>query len=228
MKTIGNKIVIRRGETFKLSCKLYMDDCETPYILRKGIPNQYLCIIITSTILNVDKRYRCTYWLDLSKYPKFKSKVPVLVLQTNIDSNTLPAGYSKPLAGYLDSCIFYTMNEDTKTFYYYNSDNKYEPYEFKISKLFLNKDTNDLIESNYNYQFVVVGGTASIDTYKSIYTELYPDRLYIPQTELELREEICKIQPDFAKQFKPNVPISNYFIYDELRKPEQLIVKSNL
>ena len=46
MKTIGNKIVIRRGETFKLSCKIYTRD-GVPYILKKGIPNQYLCIIIT-------------------------------------------------------------------------------------------------------------------------------------------------------------------------------------
>lgn len=223
MKTIGNKIVIRRGETFKLSCKLYMDDCETPYILRKGIPNQYLCIIITSTTLNVDKRYRCTYWLDLSKYPKFKRRKAEPISSEDLAANKLSNGYAS------DTCVFYILYENgTKEYYYYNSDNKYEPYEFKISKLFLNKDTNDLIESNYNYQFVVVGGTASIDTYKSIYTELYPDRLYIPQTESELREEICKIQPDFAKQFKPNVPISNYFIYDELRKPEQLIVKSNL
>lgn len=224
MKTLGKKIVIRRGETFKLSCKLYMDDCETPYILRKGIPNQYLCIIITSTVLDTNKRYKCTYWLDLSKYPKFKRRKAESILQQDIDANNLPDAYkSDPY-----TCVFYTSDGSGNKKYYYYNDNKYEPYEFKISKLFLNKDTNDLIESNYNYQFVVVGGTASIDTYKSIYTELYPDRLYIPQTESELREEICKIQPDFAKQFKPNVPISNYFIYDELRKPEQLIVKSNL
>lgn len=228
MKTIGNKIVIRRGETFKLSCKIYNRD-GVPYILKKGIPNQYLCIIITSTTLNVDKRYRCTYWLNLSKYLKFKSKVPVLVSQTNIDNNTLPDGYSKPLDGYLDSCIFYTMNEDTtKTFYYYNGTN-YEEYLFTFTKTFLNRDTSDLIEGTYNYQFVVVGGDTAEDVYYRTYKKLYPNRLYIPYGQVDLYNEICKQDPEFAKSHRPNVPLSNnYYIYDEVSKPQLLIVKSNL
>lgn len=225
MKTIGNKIVIRRGETFKLSCKIYTRD-GVPYILKKGIPHQYLCIIITSTTLNVDKRYRCTYWLDLSKYPKFRSKVPVLVSQTNIDNNTPPTGYTSDSAK--DSCIFYTINEDTKTFYYYNGTN-YEEYSFAFTKTFLNRDTSDLIEGTYNYQFVVVGGDTAEDVYYRTYKKLYPNRLYVPYSQVDLYNEICKQDHEFAKSHRPNVPLSNnYYIYDEVSKPQSLIVKSNL
>ena len=92
MKVLGKSIIVRRGETFVLSRKVFKDDGRTPFVLPTSILNPYLVISVTSTAYNVEGRYKCNYWLNLEKYPKFQSSTPIPVKQTDFDAGKLPTG----------------------------------------------------------------------------------------------------------------------------------------
>ena len=236
MRTLGRKIIVHRGETFVLTRKVFKDDGVTPFVLAKSITNPYLIITVSSNTFRVDGKYRLNSWLDLSTYPSFRSQTPVYVEDTVITNNTPPSAPDN------DGCgsIYYTQDtEGNKEYYYWYvtqwSDDEepkplageYRNYSFVFHKQFLNVHTRDWIESQYQYEFRLVGGQKTqpllLDTYKSI----YPTRMWVPSDARTLYEEVKKCRPDLVKNIRWSAPLANFFTEDILQRPELLIIKPN-
>lgn len=217
MKVLGKSIIVRRGETFVLSRKVFKDDGKTPFVLPLSIQNPYLVISVTSTAYNVEGRYKCNYWLNLEKYPKFESSTPILLTAEQFNSNALPAGCTA-------TSNIYTYD---KNYYMYSSDNKYVAYSFVFTKQFLEYQTRDWVESRYQYTFKLIGGQKTNDVLKGMYDSIYPYRPFKPTDNLTLYNEIKKCRPDMVRNIRPSAPLANYTTEDILQRPEKLIIKQS-
>lgn len=217
MKVLGKSIIVRRGETFVLSRKVFKDDGKTPFVLPLSIQNPYLVISVTSTAYNVEGRYKCNYWLNLEKYPKFESSTPILLTAEQFNSNALPAGCTA-------TSNIYTYD---KNYYMYSSDNKYVAYSFVFTKQFLEYQTRDWVESQYQYTFKLIGGQKTNDILKGMYDSIYPYRPFKPTDNLTLYNEIKKCRPDMVRNIRPSAPLANYTTEDILQRPEKLIIKQS-
>ena len=226
MKTLGKTIVVHRGETFRLVRKVFKDDGVTPYVLAKSIVNPYLIITVSSNTLKVNGKYKFNSWLNLATYPSFRRTTPDLIDQSNITSNTLPEGASQDGA----DCIYYTQDSSgNKTFYYWNSDTStFKEYAFVFHKQFLNVHTKDWIESQYQYEFRIVGGLLTNDYLLDTYKAVYPDRMWVPKDPRTQYEEIAKCRPELLIGVRWSTPLCNFFTEDILQKPQKLIVKPNI
>ena len=217
MKVLGKNIIVRRGETFVLSRKVFKDDGRTPFVLPTSILNPYLVISVTSTAYNVEGRYKCNYWLNLEKYPKFESSTPILLTAEQFNSNALPAGCTA-------TSNIYTYD---KNYYMYSSDNKYVAYSFVFTKQFLEYQTRDWVESQYQYTFKLIGGQKTNDVLKGMYDSIYPYHPFRPTDNLTLYNEIKKCRPDMVRNIRPSAPLANYTTEDILQRPEKLIIKQS-
>ena len=217
MKVLGKNIIVRRGETFVLSRKVFKDDGKTPFVLPTSILNPYLVISVTSTAYNVEGRYKCNYWLNLEKYPKFESSTPILLTAEQFNSNALPAGCTA-------TSNIYTYD---KNYYMYSSDNKYVAYSFVFTKQFLEYQTRDWVESQYQYTFKLIGGQKTNDVLKGMYDSIYPYHPFRPTDNLTLYNEIKKCRPDMVRNIRPSAPLANYTTEDILQRPEKLIIKQS-
>ena len=61
MKTLGKTIIVRRGETFILSRKVFKAD-GSPFVLSKSIVNPYLIITVSSNTYRLNGGYKMNYW----------------------------------------------------------------------------------------------------------------------------------------------------------------------
>lgn len=217
MKVLGKSIIVRRGETFVLSRKVFKDDGKTPFVLPLSIQNPYLVISVTSTAYNVEGRYKCNYWLNLEKYPKFESSTPILLTAEQFNSNALPTGCTA-------TSNIYTYD---KNYYMYSSDNKYVAYSFVFTKQFLEYQTRDWVESQYQYTFKLIGGQKTNDVLKGMYDSIYPYHPFRPTDNLTLYNEIKKCRPDMVRNIRPSAPLANYTTEDILQRPEKLIIKQS-
>ena len=216
MKVLGKSIIVRRGETFVLSRKVFKDDGRTPFVLPTSILNPYLVISVTSTAYNVEGRYKCNYWLNLEKYPKFQSSTPIPLKAEEFTSNQLPAGCT-------DISNIYVYDGE----YYMHSNGKYVAYSFVFTKQFLEYQTRDWIESQYQYTFKLIGGQKTNDVLKGIYDSIYPYSPFRPTDNLTLYNEIKKCRPDMVRNIRPSAPLANYTTEDILQRPEKLIIKQS-
>lgn len=199
MKVLGKSIIVRRGETFVLSRKVFKDDGRTPFVLPTSILNPYLVISVTSTAYNVEGRYKCNYWLNLEKYPKFQSSTPIPLKVKEFTSNQLPAGCT-------DTSNIYVY--DGK--YYMHSNGEYVDYSFVFTKQFLEYQTRDWVESQYQYIFKLIGGQKTNDVLKGMYDSIYPYSPFRPTDNLTLYNEIKKCRPDMVRNIRPSAPLANY------------------
>lgn len=217
MKVLGKNIIVKRGETFVLSRKVFKDDGKTPFVLPTSILNPYLVISVTSTAYSVEGRYKCNYWLNLANYPKFQSSTPILLTAEQFNSNTLPADCTPTSNIYM-----YDSN-----YYMYSSDKKYVAYSFVFTKQFLEYQTRDWIESQYQYTFKLIGGQKTNDVLKGMYDSIYPYSPFRPTDNLTLYNEIKKCRPDMVRNIRPSAPLANYSTEDILQRPEKLIIKQS-
>ena len=228
MKTLGKTIIVHRGETFRLARKVFKDDGVTPYILSNSITNPYLIITVSSNTLAVNGKYKLNSWLDLSTYPSFRRMTPELIDNTNITDNDLPSGYNTDGK----DCVFYTQDsEGTKEFYYWSingNSGTFKPYSFVFHKYFLNVHTKDWIESQYQYEFRIVGGQKTEEYLLALYKATYPYRTYVPNDARTLYEEIKKCNPNLVKGIRWSAPLCNFFTEDILQKPQKLTIKPNI
>ena len=136
--------------------------------------------------------------------------------------------------------IYYTQDASGNKEYYYWyvtqwSDEKepkplageYRPYSFVFHKQFLNVHTRDWIESQYQYEFRLVGGQKTQPLLLDMYKGIYPDRMWVPSDARTLYEEIKKCRPDLVKNIRWSAPLANFFTEDILQRPELLIIKPN-
>lgn len=221
MRTLGRKIIVRRGETFTFTAEIFKNDGVTPYMLFDTYTNPYMVLTVSSNSLSMQGKYQLNSWLDLSTYHKFKYSEPYYVEDSVVSANTLPRGHN---AG---EYLYYTQDENgIKTFYYYPS-NAYQAYSFVITKQFLNAQTKYWIESQYMYELSLTCGQFTIEVLTNTYKSIYPDREWIPTDSRQLYEEIEKCRPDLLKGIRWSAPLTNYSTMDIIQRPEPLIIKNN-
>ena len=109
----------------------------------------------------------------------------------------------------------------------YSSDNKYVAYSFVFTKQFLECQTRDWVESQYQYTFKLIGGQKTNDVLKGMYDSIYPYRPFKPTDNLTLYNEIKKCRPDMVRNIRPSAPLANYTTEDILQRPEKLIIKQS-
>lgn len=228
MKTLGKTIIVNRGETFVLSRKVFKDDGITPYVLSTSIVNPYLIITVSSSTYRVNGGYKINFWLDLSTYPSFRRVTPELldisyVTEGNDNYNKLPKGYKEDAK----DCIFYTMSSSGQKDFYYYTGSEYRTYSFVFTKQFLNITTRDWIESQYQYEFKIVGGQKTLPHLLNVYKGIYPYINNVPDDPRTLYYEIRKCRPDLVRQVRYSAPLVTYFTEDVLQRPEKLIIKAN-
>lgn len=216
MRTLGTTIEVNRGEVFTLSREI-VDVSGVPYILPK-LTNPYLMITITSGVYSQDGMYEKNYWLSLASYMFFDDVTPVY--QPDVTGDFPPLEKNR---------VYYTMDgEGNKTYYYYDeTTQKYIPYSFVFTKLFLNNDTREWIEGIYRYQFKIASGQLSIDWLTNIYKSVYKTIVNIPTDKHTLAKQICKVRPDLLRNVDWEAPIVNYWTKDILRQPHKLVVRNN-
>lgn len=234
MRVLGKKIIVQRGETFTLSCKVYKDDGVTPYILSSTIENPYIVITISSNTFNVNGRYRLNSWLDLSEYPSFRSLTPAYLSDENLEQQQLPEDANKDGK----DTVYYTQDSNgNKSYYYWRvtghddegnpTTGQFDSYSFEFHKYFLHTITKDWIESQYQYEFRLVGGQDTTEILTNMYQSVYPDRMWVPTDNRTLYDEIVKCRPDLVKDLRWSAPLTNYSTVDTLQRPQLLIIKPN-
>lgn len=223
MRTLGRKIIVHRGETFILTRKVFKDDGVTPYVLSKSITNPYIIITVSSNTFRVDGKYRLNSWLDLSTYPSFRRQTPEYKSSEDITNNVAPDAPDNDGAG----CIYYTQDTAGTKYYYYWTGTEYKDYSFVFHKQFLNVHTRDWIESQYQYEFRLVGGQKTQPLLLDMYKSIYHNRMWVPSDARTLYEEVKKCRPDLVKNIRWSAPLANFFTEDILQRPELLIIKSN-
>ena len=100
-------------------------------------------------------------------------------------------------------------------------------YSFVFTKQFLEYQTRDWVESQYQYTFKLIGGQKTNDVLKGIYDSIYPYSPFRPTDNLTLYNEIKKCRPDMVRNIRPSAPLANYTTEDILQRPEKLIIKQS-
>lgn len=231
MKTLGEKIIVRRGESFTLTREVLTNDGK-PFVLKKlptdtnQVLKQYLLITVTSTSYRSQGIYRLNKWLDLSKYPSFNNTYvyPIPLTDEQYTQNEIPGSY-----GADDWVYSYELNGITSYFYWDSTTRTYKPYRFIFSTEFLHQTTREWIESQYQYSFQIVVGRPVVPILTQLWLDTYPTRnpLSVPTDARTLWEDINKCNPKALKGIRYNAPICNLSLVDVLQSPEPLIIKSN-
>ena len=217
MKSLGNSILINRGETFTLSRNV-LNDFGEPYILSKYWQNPHLLITVSSNLYHVRNRYIKHYWLDLSDYPSFENTVAEFIEDLGGD---LPDGYNA------DTSVFYTIDESGDKEFWYWDGSEFKPYQFVFHKTFYHSDTVTWVESFYNYEIRLVSGTSMNYYLTNEFMRLYPEATP-PEDNATLWLEIAKVEPSLVKDIVYTAALVNYNVNDILLRPSKIIVKTTI
>lgn len=224
MKVLDKQVIVRRGEVFVMSREVVRQD-GSPYVLRSQLDNPYLLISVSSNTYKLKGKYLKNYWLDLSNYPKFERSTITDITREQLQDNTLPDGF------FAETCVYRYLTEfGEKEYYRYvgtSPGGKYEPYSFSFVKTFLNVDTREWIESNYQYEILILSGETTRTYLTNIFTSLFPDEI-VPDTLQEIYDEINKVRPDLLTNVSVTSPLANYVTNDTIVPPSILTIKANV
>lgn len=224
MRILGKQIIAYRGEVFVMSMEVVRSD-GSPYVLRSQLNNPYLLISVSSNTYRLKGKYLKNYWLDLSSYPKFEQATITDISQEQLQDNVLPEGFTA------ETCIYRYMSElGEKEYYRYigtSPGGKYEPYSFSFVKTFLNVDTREWIESNYQYEIRILSGETTRTYLTNTFTALFPAE-EVPDTIQEIYDAINKVRPDLLTYVSVTSPLANFATNDIIVPPSVLTVKANV
>lgn len=220
MRTLGKQIIVSRGEVFVMARKVIRQN-NTPYILRSQLKNPYLLIAVSSNTYKLQGKYLKNYWLDLSSYPKFETLEIKDLTKQEFDTNTLPSGYTAT------KCIYKYVSSYGDIGYYYYKDNKYTTYEFSFVKTFLNVDTREWIESNYQYEIRLVSGEKTSVVLTDMFVSLFPDTI-VPNTLQEIWTAINEVRPDLVANISVTAPLASFDTNDIFVPPSVMTIKANV
>lgn len=220
MRTLGKQIIVTRGEVFVMARTVIRQD-GTPYVLRSRLKNPHLLIAVSSNTYKLKGKYLKNYWLDLSEYPKFDTLEITNLTTEQFEGNTLPPDYNAT------TCIFEYVDSFGNINYYYYKDNKYVPYEFSFVKTFLNVDTREWIESNYQYEIRLVSGEKTSILLTNVFRALFPTDP-IPDTLQEIWDRINKVRPDLVANVSVTAPLATYDSNEIFVPPSVMTIKANV
>lgn len=222
MNTVGNNIIVTRGEVFVLSREVVYKS-GAPYVLRSQLNNPYLLITISSNSYRMKGKYFRRYWLDLSTYPKFDTAEVRDITFTELSNNRLPSGYSA------STCIYRYVTEDGESEYYRyvgtSPSGEYEPYSFTFTMTFSNAETREWIESNYSYSIRIVSGETTETYLTETFESLFPDEP-LPGKFEDMYKAIAEVKPDLVEYVSVNAPIVNYVTNNIILQPSKLTINT--
>lgn len=223
MKTIGNNIVVTRGEVFVLARDVVYRN-GAPYILRSQLENPYLLITISSNTYRMQGKYFRRYWLDLSTYPAFDKAEIKDITEEQLTSNTLPEDYTET------TCIYRFVTTAGESEYYRyvgtSPNGTYQTYSFSFIKTFLNTDTRDWIESNYLYEIQIVSGQKTVDYVTNTWNSLFSGQP-VPGTIEDMYNEIMKERPDLLEGVSLDNVLVNFTSNDIILSPSKITINAN-
>ena len=224
MRTLGKQIIVSRGEVFTMAREIVRQD-GSPYVLRSQLENPYLLIAVSSNTYKLEGKYLKNYWLDLSSYPKFEQSTIKDITQEQLSGNTLPDSFTA------ETCIYrYLSPSGNKEYYRYigtSPRGAYVPYSFSFVKIFLNVDTREWIESNYQYEIRILSGETTRTYLTNTFKTLFPDE-EVPDTSQEMYDRINEVRPDLLSYVSVAAPLANYATNDIIVPPSVLTVKANV
>lgn len=183
MKVFNNEITIHRGETFSMD-KVIQNKDGSPYIVSNQLTNPCVLIAVSTTRYAQEERYKLNKWLPLTN-KLFKSTEPFdlksLMTAPNGTTSKYPNGFADITArttegehapyvayGYIgddlvtcdyDDCVFYVEDDEgIRDYRYWDLDNKWTKYEFRITCPFTQAETSQWIEQSYVYSITLVSG----------------------------------------------------------------------
>lgn len=223
MRTIGNNIVVTRGEVFVLARDIVYRN-GAPYVLRSQLENPYLLITISSNTYRMKGKYFRRYWLDLSTYPAFDTAEVKDITEEQLTSNTLPDNYTAT------TCIYRFVTTAGESEYYRyvgtSPNGTYQSYSFSFVKTFLNTDTRDWIESNYLYEIQIVSGQKTVDYVTNTWNSLFSGQP-VPDTVEDMYCEIMKERPDLLKGVSLDNVLVNFTSNDIILSPSKITINAN-
>lgn len=224
MKILGKQIIVSRGEVFVMSREVVRLD-GSPYVLRSQLENPYLLISVSSNTYRLQGKYLKQYWLDLSSYPRFEQSIITDITKQQLTDNILPDGFTD------STCIYRYLSESgEKEYYYYvgtSPDGVYKPYSFSFVHTFLNVDTREWVDSNYQYEIRILSGETTRNYLTETFEALFPG-VEVPDLLQDIYDEICKVRPDLVQNISVTSPLANYATNDIILPPSLLTVKANI
>lgn len=239
MKTLGNDIYIRRGETWSLDFEVVNSKGE-PYMLFSEWKNPFLVITVASARYDQKGDFRRTWWLDLDNSWKQNadgtmSIVPIKrFAETNavytrlFDVGQILADYEGQIT--LDNIENYLFFNGTD--YKYLNGEIWETYNFRIIKQF---NTKDWIEQNYLYDIRILAGERVDEHIHGVLTQQgatdipalpWADEVTVVQlariTDETIRQELTEL-------FESGCPLMpDYDVDNVILLPTKLVVSSNI
>lgn len=247
MRVFNNELEVHRGETFTLD-RIIQNKDGSPYVVSSELNNPYILISVSTTRYEQADRYLINYWLDLSNILKFKSTqvFDLKSLKVSADSTvskynsfnditertTDDEGLSYIASGYLDGklvymdyddCVF-SLYENGKTYYkYWDLENGWNDYIFRIIKQFPSVDTKDWVEQSYVYSITLVSGIST----KEYLNELCVNNGYKPlNTIVETYEFLKSMGINFYDSFNITRPLAKIDNYKPILAPTKMSVLS--
>lgn len=223
MRTIGNNIVVTRGEVFVLARDIVYRN-GAPYVLRSQLENPYLLITISSNTYRMKGKYFRRYWLDLSTYPAFDKAEIKDITEEQLTSNTLPGGYTET------TCIYRFVTTAGESEYYRyvgtSPNGTYQSYSFSFVKTFLNTDTRDWVESNYLYEIQIVSGQKTVEYVTNTWNSLFNGQP-VPDTVEDMYCEIMEERPDLLRGVSLDNVLVNFTSNDIILSPSKITINAN-
>ena len=223
MRTIGNNIVVTRGEVFVLARDIVYRN-GAPYVLRSQLENPYLLITVSSNTYRMKGKYFRRYWLDLSTYPAFDTAEVKDITEEQLTSNTLPENYTAT------TCIYRFVTPAGESEYYRyvgtSPNGTYQSYSFSFVKTFLNTDTRDWVESNYLYEIQIVSGQTTVEYVTNTWNSLFSGQP-MPSTVEDMYNEIMKERPDLLEGVSLDNVLVNFTSNDIILSPSKITINAN-
>lgn len=223
----GNEMTIQRGESFTIDRSVVNRD-NSPFIISSEYANPYILITVASAKYNQDNRYIANWWLNvdtlydedgnLIKLPRFKYTRPVQISAFDVTQ----------VIGDMPGEYLYYVDDVTKC-KYFDEDNVWHDYDFRIIHHFGHNVTKDWIEQTYSYSIRLVSGYDMSDYIRNLYKAVYnTDEVPADWTNEEFYNKIKAVNESYVKDLVISRPIVSMDVVTDILLPTKLTVLSDL
>lgn len=217
MRLRGNEMICHRGETFTIDRSIRNRD-GSPFIVSSEYDNPYLLITVSSTRYDVPNRYCANWWLDLTNLPRFLYTRPKQITSFNVTQviDEEPGEY-----------LYYVDEYGKREYKYFDENNEWHDYDFRIVHHFTNPVTREWVEQSYVYSIRLVAGQSMqsyIENLYQSYFEVDPPDLSVEELYLKLKaaDETLVDGIDYSR------PLVGFDVVQVILKPTKFTVMSDI
>ena len=216
MRLKGNEMIVHRGETFTID-KVVVNRDGSPFIVSSEYDNPHILISVSSTRYDLENRYKVNWWLDLKDSPRFlytqPKKITVFDITQTVDDQ--PGEY------------LYYVDDVTKCKYFDEND-EWHDYEFRIIHHFVNSVTRDWVEQSYVYSIQLVSGNSTDEYIKNLYNAVFEIEPDVDKTTEELYYELKNKDENLVENLDFTRPIVGFDVVQVILEPTKLTVMSDI